>query len=240
MKVKHRLLNFENKIIYQNDDWFSFSLDSVLLANFISIRKNDKLIMDLCTGNAVIPMLLTYRTNALIYGIEIQKCIYDLGVQSIVENNFSDKINLINDDVKNIFSLFECGSFDIVICNPPYFKLGNDKVLNYNYVKSVARHEILINLEDIVKTASFLLKNGGNFGLVIPENRLIEIINLMQKYRIEPKKMQLVYPKYGSNCNLILIEGNKNGKSGLRILNPLYVHEENGDYTQLVKSFFQE
>ncbi len=240
MKVKHRLLNFNNKYIYQDDEWFNFSLDSVLLANFVTIRKKDKKIMDFCTGNAAVLMLLSYRTNAKLVGVEVQKCVYDLGVQSILENSFDKQIELINDDVKNISSYYKQGEFDVVICNPPYFRHTSDKFINDNYVKCVARHEILITLDDVIAKACYLLNNDGIFAMVHQADRLIEIINIMQKYRIEPKKVQFVYSKYGSTCNLILIEGVKNGKSGLKILDPLYVHNDDGSYTDRIRDMFQE
>ncbi len=240
MKVKHRLLNFNNKYIYQDEEWFNFSLDSVLLANFVTIRKKDKKIMDFCTGNAAVLMLLSYRTNAKLVGVEVQKCVYDLGVQSILENSFDKQIELINDDVKNISSYYKQGEFDVVICNPPYFRHTSDKFINDNYVKCVARHEILITLDDVIAKACYLLNNDGIFAMVHQADRLIEIINIMQKYRIEPKKVQFVYSKYGSTCNLILIEGVKNGKSGLKILDPLYVHNDDGSYTDRIRDMFQE
>lgn len=240
MKVKHRLLNFNNKYIYQDDEWFNFSLDSVLLANFVTIRKKDKKIMDFCTGNAAVLMLLSYRTNAKLVGVEVQKCVYDLGVQSILENSFDKQIELINDDVKNISSYYKQWEFDVVICNPPYFRHTSDKFINDNYVKCVARHEILITLDDVIAKACYLLNNDGIFAMVHQADRLIEIINIMQKYRIEPKKVQFVYSKYGSTCNLILIEGVKNGKSGLKILDPLYVHNDDGSYTDRIRDMFQE
>lgn len=240
MRVKHRLLNFDGMVIYQDDEWFDFSLDSVLLANFVTIRKKDKNIIDLCTGNAAIPMLISYRTNAKIVGVEVINEVYKLGVDSILDNKLDGQIKIINYDVKNLPLLYKSGSFDIVVCNPPYFRYTNDKYINDNYIKSVARHEILINLDDVVKCASYLLNNSGTFAMVYQENRLIEIINVMQKYKIEPKKLQLVYSKFNSNCNLILIEGVKNGKSGLKILEPLYVHNDDGSYTDSVKRLFQE
>lgn len=240
MKVRHRLLNFKDKYIYQDDKWFNFSLDSVLLSNFVTIRKGDRKIVDFCTGNAIIPFLLTYRTSAKIIGIEIQKCVCELGEQSALENGFDNQIKLINDDIKNVNNMFKAGSIDVVTCNPPYFKYSNDKYLNDNYVKCVARHEILVNLQDVIANASFLLKNGGTLAIVHQCDRMIEVINLLQKYDIEPKKMQLVYSKINANGNMLLIEGVKRGRHGLRVLKPLFVHNEDGSYTLEVKKMFQE
>lgn len=240
MEVRHRLLNFSNKIIYQNDDWFSFSLDSLLLANFVTLRPSDSKILDLCTGNAPVAMFLALRSKASIVGVELQKEIYDLGIKSVKENNMSDQITLINDDNKNISNYYEADSFDVITCNPPYFKVNSKKMLNENKIKSIARHEIMCNLEDILKIGKKMLRTGGIISLVYPVSRLIEVICKMRENNIEPKKMQLVYPKDGMNANLLLIEGVKNGKSGLKILSPLYIHNEDGSYRDNIKKLFQE
>jgi len=238
MKVRNRLLNFSDNIIYQDDDYFLFSLDSVLLSNFVTINLKDKKIIDLCSGNAPVPMLLSFRTKARIFGVELQKYIYDMGYQSIKENEMDEQITFLNDDVKNLNKYFDAESFDIVTCNPPYFKYQSDSLINENDGKAVARHEVSIKLEDVIKMAKYLLKNGGTFALVHRPNRMIEIINLMQKYGIEPKKMQLVYPKVSKNANILLIEGVKNGKSGLKIEKPFIVHDENGNYVEEVRKMF--
>lgn len=238
MKIKNRLLNFGEMIIYQDNDYFLFSLDSVLLTNFVTIKYTDKMIIDLCSGNAPIPMLLSFRTKARIFGVELQKYIYDMGYDSVSENGLSEQITVINDDVKNIDKSFNAESFDIVTCNPPYFKYHDNKFINEVPEKAMARHEIAITLEDIIKKASYLLKNEGTFAMVHRPERLIEIINMMQKYGIEPKKLQFVYPKAGKDANMILIEGVKNGKSGLKVLKPMIVHDENGNYVPEIKKMF--
>ena len=238
MKVKNRLLNFSDKIIYQNEDFFAFSLDSVLLANIVTIKLSDKKIIDFCTGNAPIPMLMSFRTKARIFGVELQKEIFDMGVDSIVENKMDDQIELINLDVKNIDSVIEAESMDIVTCNPPYFKYKKDSLVNENDVKSIARHEVMLNLEDVLSSARYVLKNGGTFALVHRPERMIEIINLMQKYNIEPKKIRLVYPKKDKEANILLIEGIKNGKTGLRVLSPLYTHNDDGSYVDEIRMMF--
>ena len=140
MKVKNSLLNYKDMIIYQDDDWFKLSMDSVLLANFVTINASAKRIIDFATGNAPIPMLISFRTKAKIYGIEYQKCICDLGIQSINENKLNEKINLINEDVRNIKKIFDSEYFDVVTCNPPYFRVCEGSHLNTNDVKTVARH----------------------------------------------------------------------------------------------------
>lgn len=238
MIVKNKLLNFKDKYIYQNEDWFKFSLDSVLLANFVTINLSAKKIIDLATGNAPIPMLLSYRTKAKIYGIELQKEIFKLGEKSILENKMNSQIELINSDIKNIKKIFNSEYFDVVLCNPPYFKTKKTELLNSNEIKTIARHEVTINLEDILSNAGYVLKNKGIFAMVHRPERFIEIIALMKKYNIEPKKVRFVYPKEGKESNILLIEGIKNGNSGLKILPPLFVYNKLGEYDDEIKNMF--
>lgn len=238
MEVKNRLLNFD-AIIYQDDEWFKFSLDSVLLVNFVTIHLRCKKIMDFACGNAPIPMLLSYKTKAHIFGVELQKCVYELGVKSIKENGMDRQIELLNVDVREIKKYFVSDSFDMVLCNPPYFKVsGNDDYLSENGVKRIARHEVNLNLDDILMNARYLLKNGGIFAMVHRSDRFIEIITKMKKYNIEPKKVQFVYAKSGKNSELFLIEGVKNGKSGMKVLPGFVVSNDDGSYTDEVKRMF--
>ena len=238
MRVRNRLLNFSDNIIYQDDDYFAFSLDSVLLANFVTIKLSDKKIIDFCSGNAPIPMLMSFRTKARIFGVELQKEVFSLGYDSVIENGMESQITLINDDIKNIDKFIEAESMDIVTCNPPYFKYQEASLVNNNDVKTIARHEVKLELEDVMKTSKYVLKNGGTFAMVHRPDRMIEIINLMQKYGIEPKKLRLVYPKIGKDANILLIEGVKNGKAGLKVLCPLYTHNEDGSYVDEIREMF--
>lgn len=240
MEVKNRLLNYKDMFIYQNDEWFSFSLDSVLLADFVKINLNDKKIIDFCTGNAPIPMLLSYKTKNKIIGIELQPQIYELAIKSIKENNLQDKIEIINEDVKNLSKIYEWETFDIITCNPPYFKTKNNLLLNDNDIKTIARHEIDLTIDDILKQAKNLLKTGKKLVMVHRPERLIELIDKMKKNNFEPKRIQLCYPKEGKNANILLIEAVKNGKSGLTIEEPLIVHNQDGSYTKKIKKLFEE
>ena len=238
MKVRNRLLNFGDNIIYQDNDYFLFSLDSMLLANFVTIKLTDHRIIDLCSGNAPVPMLLSFRTKARIFGVELQEYIFNLGKDSIVENRMDKQISFINCDINEIDKKFEVESFDIVTCNPPYFKYVGSSLINKNEGKAIARHEVALRLEDVIRVASYLLKNGGTFSLVHRPERLIEIINVMQKYGIEPKRLRMVYPKKNKKANIILIEGAKNGSSGLKIEEPLIVYDDAGEYCMEVKKMF--
>lgn len=240
MIVRNRLLNYTDSYIFQDTDYFKFSLDSVLLANFVTINKRDKMILDIATGNAPIPMLLSFRTNAKIYGVEIQKVIYNLGVISINGNNMKNQIKLINDDAKNLVNKFDSDTFDVITCNPPYFKTNNTLFENNNIIKASARHEKLLTLEDILRVSKYLLKNNGRLAMVHRTERLMEILFLMKKYNIEPKKIRFVYPNNAKNSDLVLIEGTLNGKSGLKIMNPLFVYVKKDVYSKEVKDMFGE
>ena len=157
------LVGYKNLKIFQNNDWFKFSLESVLLPCFVIISKNTNKILDLCTGNAPIPLILSIKTKAKIYGVEIQEDVYDLARKSVDINNLSNQIEIINDDVKNISNKFESDTFDIITCNPPYFKDIDTSKKNDDIHKIIARHEVNLTMEDIVKVVRKLLKNDGKF-----------------------------------------------------------------------------
>ena len=239
MIVKNNLLNYKNAYIYQDTEYFKMSLDSLLLAKFVTINMRDKKILDLATGNAPIPMLLTYMTKAHIYGVEIQKEIYYLGRISINENKMTDQITLINDDVNNLINTFESDTFDVITCNPPYFRVNEFSNLNNNMIKSIARHEIEIKLEDICRISKKLLKNNGSLVLVHRTDRLSEIINMLLKYNLQPKRIRFLYPKELENSNLVLIDARKNGNIGLKVLPPLICHNMDGSYTKEVLDMFR-
>ena len=239
MEIENRLLNYKNLKIIQNTDYFAFSLDSVLLANFVTINKSAKKILDFCTGNAPIPLILSTKTDAKILGVEIQKEIYELATKSIKINDLEDKIEILNMDIKDLPKIYETDTFNVITCNPPYFKVKETSNLNENEIKTIARHEIHINLNDIFSLARKLLKNNGVISMVHRPERLIEIFSIMKENNIEPKKIQFIYPKIGSECNTILVEGAKNGSPGLKILPPLYVHDENGKYLDEIEEMFQ-
>ena len=238
MKVINDLVNYSGMLIVQNPDWFMFSLDSVLLPNFVTINKNTKKILELGTGNCPIPLILSTRTNELINSIEIQKDLYELARESVSINHLEDRINLINDDMKNLANYFKLASFDLIITNPPYFELEEKSKLNDNEHKTIARHELKITLEEILELAGKFLNNKGIFAMVYRTNRLIEVIEQMRKNKIEPKRLRLIYPSTDSESNMFLIEGVKNANKGLKILSPLYAHNKDGSYTEEVMQYF--
>lgn len=240
MIVRNNLLNYRNAYIYQDTEYFKMSMDSMLLADFVTINMRDKKILDIATGNAPIPMLLTYRTNAKIYGVEIQREVFNLGKVSIKENNMHNQIDLINDDAKNLVNIFESDSFDVVTCNPPYFNTKNDKFENDNKIKSLARHERTLALEDVFVISKKLLKNNGRLAMVHRTERFVEIINAARKYNFELKRVRFVYPNKTKNSNLVLLEFVLNGKTGLKMLPPLFIYDDNGKYSLEVSKMFGE
>ena len=218
MKVTHYLLGYDNLKIIQDPDMFNFSIDSVLLPNFATINTKTKKILDIGCGNAPIPLILSQKTNAQIIGVEIQKEVSEMARESVKINNLENQIEIINDDILKLKDKLETDSFDLITCNPPYFKVKDTSKFNKNDYKTIARHEVTL-----------LLKNDASIALVHRPERLVDIITLMRQNNLEPKKLRFVYPKKGQNANVILIEGTKNGKPGLKILEPLYIQDENGN-----------
>ncbi|MEG2322134.1 MAG: tRNA1(Val) (adenine(37)-N6)-methyltransferase [Bacilli bacterium] len=239
MEVTNYLLGYKDYLIVQDTDMFNFSLDSVLLPNFATINKNIKNILDIGCGNAPIPLILSTKTKAKITGVEIQKEVYELAKKSVTLNNLDKQIEIINADINEIYDTFENEYYDIITCNPPFFKVEEQSNLNNNTYKTIARHEVKLNLNQLFKIAKKLLKNNGNIVIVHRPERLLEILSTMKEYNIEPKKLQFVYPKTNMDANILLIEGKKNGKSGLKIYPPIYIHYENGEYTEQITKYFE-
>ncbi len=236
------LLNKNLKII-QRSDYFNFSIDSLLISEFLNISKNTKTIVDLGTGNAVIPLFLSKKLNTKfikIYGMEIQEVSYKLALRNIHINNLDEKIHIINDDMKNYLKYFNKGSIDIVLSNPPFFKVNKgSNFFNKKNTLSIARHEIKIKLEDIIDIAHNLLKDRGHFYLVHRADRLADILTLLRDNSLEVKKIRLCYTTDKKNAKIVLIEAIKNGKSGLNILPPLVINKENGEYSDEVLKMFE-
>lgn len=236
--VVNDLVGYDKLKIVQNNEYFNFSLESILLPRFCVLRNNMK-IMDLCTGNAPIPLVLSQFTNSHIIGVELQKEIYDLAKETIRINNLENRIDILNMDVKDVIKSYETDSFDLITCNPPYFKYLESSNINQNEIKSIARHEIKVNLEDIISISKKLLKNNGSLVLVHRTERLSEIIELLNKNNMEAKRIRFIYPKEGEDSNLVLIDAHKNGKIGLKVLPPLICHNNDGSYTKEILDMFE-
>lgn len=239
MEMIHELLGYENIKIIQNTDMFCFSIDSILLANFVNINYKTKKIVDLGCGNAPIPLFLTLKTKAEIIGIEIQKEVADLALRSVEINNLQEQIKIINSDFKGIYKKGLANTIDIVTSNPPYFKFNPNGNINKNDYLTIARHEVTAKLADVISEATKLLVDGGYLYLVHRAERLAELITEMDESRLAIKQMQFVYPKHNAKeALLVLVEARKNRQPGLKVIEPLYVYQDNGEYTETVKKVF--
>lgn len=224
------LLAEEMRII-QSPSVFAFSLDAVLLAKFVYVPIQKGKIVDLCSGNGIIPLLLSTRSKATITGVEIQSRLYDMAKRSIEYNGLDLQIQVIHGDIKEMPKQLGHGKYDVVTCNPPYFVTPNKDEINENEHLAIARHEILCTLEDVVRVSSQLVRQGGKVAFVHRPGRLLDIITLMRQFRLEPKRIQFVHPKPGKDANTLLIEAIKDGQPDLKILPPLFVYNENNEYT---------
>lgn len=216
MIIKNDLFDYKNRYIFQETAGFKFSLDSILLAEFVKIPKKEVFILDMCTGNAPVPLILSTKTNNPIIGFEIQKDIYALAQKSVDYNKCNNQIKIYNEDIKNIYQIFPGKYFDIITCNPPYFSTKQDGHINKNSYLTIARHEIMINLEDIFKIVKDSLKENGSFYMVHRTDRLDEIILMANKYKIYLKEVQLIITK-NNIPSIVLLRFQKNAKFGLKI-----------------------
>ena len=237
-------LEYNNLKIIQNKEGFCFGLDSVLLSDFASEVKNGSSGVDLGTGTGIVSILLTAKTNLKrIVGVEIQKEVADMAKRSVELNNMNNKIKILNIDIKEIFQKnckseeLKKESFDFIVTNPPYKKLETGKT-NENKYKYISRHEATANLEDFIKISKYLLKDKGSIYMVHRPDRLVDIIELMRKYKIEPKNIRFVYPSIDKAPNLVLIKGIKNARPFLKIDKPLIVYDSNGCYTDEIYEIY--
>lgn len=239
-EVLNDLLGYVGLKIIQEPGRFNFSLDSTLLAHFVTLKKETTNILDLCTGNAPIPLMLTLRTDARIDGVEIQKDSVNQAMRSVAINDLEAQIKIYQGDINQIHTLFGLNKYDVITCNPPYFKVNPDSNLNRNDALTIARHEVMTTLDDVVREAACLLKPSGRFAMVHRPDRLVEIIETFKSWGFEPKRLQFIYPRVNKEANGILIEGVLGGKAGgLRLLPPLVVYEgETPNYTKEILAIF--
>lgn len=225
--------------LIQDPERFCFGIDAILLSDFVRVGKNEKL-LDMCTGNGILPVLLSAKTEAeYIAGIEIQPEAADLARRSVALNNLDDRVKIVEGDIKNITEYFKKASMDAICCNPPYM-VGQHGLQNEASHKTIARHELLCNLEDVVSAAASILKPGGNFYMVHRPFRLAEIIVMLTKYKLEPKRMRLIYPFVDKEPNMVLIEANRGGKPRLTVESPLIVYKTPGEYTDEVLAIYNK
>ncbi len=216
--------------IIQNPEKFCFGMDAVLLSGFAR-AKEGSLVLDMGTGTGIIPILMEAKTQAAhLTGLEIQEESADMARRSVLLNNLSDKIDIVTGDIKEAGKLFGAASFDVVTCNPPYM-IGQHGLTNPDAPKAIARHEILCTLEDVISQAAKVLKPGGHFYMVHRPFRLAEIMTTLSQYKLEPKRMQLVYPYVDKEPNMVLIEAARGGRPRMTVEKPLIVYKEPGVYT---------
>ena len=225
-----QLFSTDVKII-QNREVFSYSIDSVLLSRFPEIPSRG-LIVDLCSGKGAVGLFASTRTKAPMIEVEIQERLADMAERSIHLNHLEDQVQMIHDDLKNLLNHVPRTGVDLILCNPPYFKVSETSKKNVSEYYLLARHEITTNLEEICDIARHALKSNGRLAMVHRPDRFLDIIDTMRQYNLAPKRIQFVYPKMGKDANMLLIEAIKDGSTdGLKILPPLFVHKENGEYT---------
>ncbi|WP_342276499.1 tRNA1(Val) (adenine(37)-N6)-methyltransferase [Spiroplasma endosymbiont of Nebria brevicollis] len=234
------ILNQEGKQIkiMQRKDMFCISLDTILLINFIKIRPSTKKIIDFGTNNAVLPILLTNKFDGKIIGIEIQKPAVDLAIENVELNNLSNRISIVHDDIKNYCDK-NLEKVDLIICNPPFFPLLEKSKTKLQPLKVAARHEVHINLEQIIASAAKLLKDKGKLVMVHAAQRINELLLLLQKYQITPKILQIVYPKVNQAANVFLIEAGFLANPGMIVLPPLICHNNNDTYIDEIAKWYK-
>ena len=256
LKEKERIddLEFKNLKIIQNEDGFCFGIDSVLLSDFAKEVKENSVGLDLGTGTGIISILLSAKTKiSKIIGVEIQKEVADMAKRSVVLNNLQDKVEILNLNIKNIVNKnskktnensiiahkLVRESFDFIVTNPPYKKLETGKINEKEY-KYISRHEVTANLEDFIQVSKYLLKDRGSFYMVHRPDRLVDIIELMRKYKIEPKKIRFVYSTVEKEPTLVLVKGVKNARPFLKIENPLIIYNSDGEYTDEIYEIYNK
>lgn len=233
-------LEFKNLKIIQNKKGFCFGIDSILLSDFAKEIKDNTTVLDLGTGTGIISILLCGKTNLKnIIGIEIQKEVHEMANKTIKLNKLENKFKIINENILNLNNIFEKNSVDVIVTNPPY-KKKNTGIINENEKKLISRHEITADLEDFIRVSKDLLKDKGEFYMVHKPERLVDILSLMREYKIEPKKIRMVYSDKNREPKLVLIKGVKNAKPFLKIEKNLYIYNEEGEYTEEIKKIYNK
>lgn len=233
-------LEFKDLKIIQKNDGFCFGIDSVLLSDFAKEIRNNSKVLDLGTGTGILSILLTGKTNlSKIYGIEIQKDIADMAKRSVILNKLQDKVEILNMDINNLENIFELNSFDAIVTNPPY-KNENTGKINDNEYKYISRHETTANLSDFIKMSFKMLKDKGSLYMVHRPERLVDIIYELRINKIEPKNIRFVYSSINKEPKLVLIKAVKNANKFLKVEKPLFVYDENGNYTEEILEIYNK
>ena len=233
-------LEFKGLKIIQNPEGFCFGIDSILLSDYAKNIKSEAKVIDLGTGTGILGILLCGKTNAKkIIGVEVQEEVYDMARRSIELNNLQERFEVINQNINKLKSIYEAGSFEVVVTNPPYKKV-NTGIKNEDEKKLISRHEIKANLEEFIEVSKYLLKDKGELYMVHRPDRLVDILSIMRKYKIEPKQIRFVCSNISKSPNLVLIKGVKNGGEFLKIEKNLYVYNFDGSYTNEILKIYNK
>lgn len=243
MELRLDQTGFGNLEIFQHPEEFCYGVDAVLLADFAAggaeKKKQTCRIMDLGTGTGIVPLILSHKTQAAyIAGVEVQENAWRLAEKNRQHNHLTDRLQFFHCDVKGMDSSLN-GTFDIVTSNPPYTE-GSRGIESSNKAKAIARHETTASLDDFVSAAAALLKDKGDFYLVHRPARLVDICESCRNYGLEPKEMRFISGKPLEKPNIILVHCVKNGKRELRLLEPLYVHNEDGSYAEEILKIYEK
>lgn len=223
--------------VNQDRSGYRFSIDAVLLAYYARPRPDDKII-DLGTGCGIIPVILAHRHPGItLYGIEVQKTLAEIATLNAKENRMSDRITIIEKDLKLLESQMVSGPVDLVVSNPPYRRVRSGRI-NSDPQRAIARHEITATLLDVVQAAHRVLRNSGRLVMIFPAERIIDLIFQMRSSSIEPKHLQMVYSEIAMGATLVLIEGRKSGRPGMKVAPPLTIYHQDGSYTDAVLKMF--
>ena len=233
-------LEYKGLKIIQNKDGFCFGVDSVLLSDYAKKIKKNATVLDIGTGTGIISILLCKKTNlSKIYGIEIQEDVADMAKRSSELNGLEDKFEVININIKDVFTKIESHSCDVVVTNPPYKKVDTG-VKSSDKKQLISRHEVECTLEDIISASSKLLKDLGEFYMVHRAERLVDIMCLLRKYKLEPKNIRFVHSRSGEKPSLILVRAVRNAREFLKIDEPLIIYKDNGEYTDEILKIYDK
>ncbi|MEY8395793.1 tRNA1(Val) (adenine(37)-N6)-methyltransferase [Lachnospiraceae bacterium 45-P1] len=239
LKENERLddLQRNNLKIIQKTDGFCFGMDAVLLSGFAFVKEGEQ-VLDLGTGTGIIPLLLSAKTRGKHFSaLEIQEEIADMAARSVSLNHLEEKINIVKGDIKEASRIFGAASFDVVTTNPPYMNDAHG-LKNPVEIKAISRHEVLCTLEDVVREGAKVLKPGGRMYMVHRPHRLIEILETMTTYKLEPKRMKFVHPFWDKEANMVLIESVRGGGAFLKLEAPIVVYKEPGVYTDEIYDIY--
>lgn len=222
--------------IIQSEDGFKYGVDAVLIANFCRIRNNDTGI-DFGTGTGIIPIILAAKSKlSKVYGLEIQPEVADMASRSVDMNDLTQKIKVITGDLKEIKKYFGKATLDFAVSNPPYFEI--DTLKSENEKKLISRHEVKCNLEDVMYSASYVLKPNKPFFIIHRPDRIVDLIEVARKNKLEPKEIMFIHPNRKKAPNLVMIKYVKFGNKGVKMLSPLFVYDESGCYTDEINKIY--